>query len=93
MPLGLARGRHSSLARRKLGKATYVSASAPQGRKGASLRKRRPLLTHPWAWKAKPTEGYIAKGAPFWSFLNTEKVYRQGTQNQLCERSTETDVF
>ena len=43
--------------------------------------------------QAEPTEGYIAKGAPFWSFLNIERVCRQGTQNQLCERSIETDVF
>ena len=62
-------------------------------RKGASLRNRRPLLTYPWAWEVKATKGYVAKEAPPWAFLNPERVYRQGGQNQLCERSTETDVF
>ncbi len=42
--------------------------------KGASLSKRRPLLTYLWAWEAKPTKGYIAKEAPFWSFLKFERV-------------------
>ena len=53
------------------------------------LRKRRPLLTYPWASKAKSTKGDVAKAASFSAFLNPERVERQGGQNQLCERSTE----
>ena len=29
------------------------------------------------AWEAKPTKGYIAKEAPPWAFLHTERVERQ----------------
>ena len=42
--------------------------------KGASLRKRRSLLTYPLAWEAKPTEGYIAKDVPFGTLLNPDMV-------------------
>ena len=42
--------------------------------RGASIRKRHSLLTYPLAWEAKPTEGYIAKEAPFLAFLNLERV-------------------
>ena len=38
-------------------------------------------------------KGYIAKEAPFWAALKPERVYQQGGQNQLYERSTENDVF
>ena len=50
-------------------------------------------MTYPWASKAKSTKGYIAKAASLSAFLNPERVERQGGQNQLCERSTEMDLF
>ena len=34
----------------------------------------RPFLTYPSAWKAEPSEGCIAKEAPFWAFLNLGKA-------------------
>ena len=71
----------------------WEAGDSKNRRKGASLRNRRPLLTYPWAWEAKATKGYVAKEAPPWAFLNPERVYRHGGQNQLCEKSTETDVF
>ena len=37
---------------------------AKEARGGASLRERSPLLTYPWAWKAKPAKGYIDKEMP-----------------------------
>ena len=49
--------------------------------KGASLRKRRPLLTYPWAWKAKTAEGYIAKEVPLGLSLIPKGYMAKGACN------------
>ena len=49
--------------------------------KGASLGKRRPLLTYPWAWKSKTTEGYIAKEVPLGPSLIPKGYMAKGACN------------
>ena len=65
----------------------------PESPKTATMGREFVSPTEGFVGNAERTKGYIAKEASFWSFLNVEEVYRQGSQNQLCERSTETDVF
>ena len=65
----------------------------PESTKTATMGRELVNPTEGYAGNAERTKGYIAKEASFWSFLNVEKVYCHGSQNQLCERSTETEVF
>ena len=43
--------------------------------------------------QARLAKGHMAKEAPLWGFLEHERVYQQGGQNQLYERSTEKWAF
>ena len=64
--------------------------------RGASLRKRRqhrPKGTSLRKRRQNRPKGTSLRKRRRGAFLQPEKVYRQGGQNQMCERSTETDVF
>ena len=62
-----------------------------------AILRPRPISNHNGAWRRYTPKSIkflvTSNPVPSWFFLNPERVYRQGTQNQLCERSTETDVF